>query len=483
MIYETSLYKELNRYWEEKIVSFHMPGHKMGRLIPDYLKEDLLRYDLTELPGLDNLHFPEGIILDSQKRTSNCVGAKESFFLVNGSTAGILASLHATMRRGDKIIAGRDSHRAFANALNLCGAVPVYIKPYFVDEYGIYGTLKTSHIERAIEENPDSKALFLTRPTYFGVCCDIKKIRELTSERGMLLIVDEAHGAHLPYSNNLPESAIYYGADIVIQSAHKTLPAPNQTGYLHVNSDKIDIENLKITLSMFQTTSPSYILLMLLDFAGEFMDKKGRKLLEDLIIINNGFRNTFKDDTKIKVLDDYCLMEGNIDPTRLVINVSKTGMTGFEFGRILHNDYKIAVEMSDIQNIVCITTVSDDVNHVKYLENCILDISRTCEESINSSNSKSIVIEELKVPDMKISPKDAFERVCEKVLLKKADGRIAKHTITPYPPGIPAICPGELFNGEVIENLINLYNHGAKIDGIDGNLMVDVVCGEEDTYE
>jgi arginine decarboxylase len=468
--------RALSGYLGEENIPFHMPGHKNGRIIPEEIIKNLLKFDLTELPGLDNLHFPEGIIKEAQREGAKAVGAKETFFLVNGSTAGILASILSVVGVGDKIIVGRDCHRSVIHGLTLAGGIPVYVKPYFLKNFGISGCVDVEGVQKAILEHADAKAVLITRPTYYGVCADIKKIRALAREKDMVLIVDEAHGAHFPYSSRLPKSAIEEGADLVVQSAHKTLPSLTQTAYLHLNGDRVDRERIIYNLSMIQSTSPSYLFLLFLDFARAYMENEGKLGLDHVITLSESFRETFKEANCLEVLKDQDLKEGGLDFTRLTINLSQAGSTGYEFEKILREEHHVHIEMSDPQNIVCIATVADGEAQFNKLQLAIIEsVKKHFSTKIKKYHYENFDFE---IPQWAVTPREVSYLPYEFVELKNSVGRISKYPITPYPPGIPYLCPGEIISKEMVESLMAIKAYGVKIDGLkDGQGVAVLIEG------
>ncbi|KUK07839.1 MAG: Arginine/lysine/ornithine decarboxylase, partial [Caldanaerobacter subterraneus] len=269
----TPLYDALMEYVKKETVPFHMPGHKQGRVLPKEYIENLAKIDLTEVPGLDNLHNPDGPILEAEKLAAKAFGSKQAFFLVNGSTAGIYAAMYAVLNPTDKVLVMRNSHKSVYNGVVLTQSIPVYLLPEIDYENGIAMGIDVEKLEEVLQKERDVKAVVVTHPNYYGFCSDIEKIVDIVHKYGKILIVDEAHGAHFPFSNNLPKSSIKAGADIVVQSLHKTLTSFTQTSILHLNSDRVDVDRLKYSLSLFQSTSPSYILMSSIDMAREYMEK------------------------------------------------------------------------------------------------------------------------------------------------------------------------------------------------------------------
>jgi len=465
-------------------IPFHMPGHKLGAGLPYDFKKDLASIDLTELPGTDNLHKPEGIILEAQRLASDTFGSGYTFFLVNGSTCGIHAIISTICNRGDTLIVSRDCHKSVITGMILAGVKPVYIMPGLDVDFGITSQVRPSTVEKALAEHPRAAGVLLTRPNYYGVCCDLRQIAEIVHAHGKILAVDEAHGAHLGFAEELPDSAMASGADICVQSAHKTLPALTQGAYLHVGKKRaIDIDRLKFYLGVFQTSSPSYILMSSLDLARDIMQNEGRFLLKRLI--------GWIKDAKIRYRHENILCLEGHDPTRIVFNVRKLGITGFEAGEILRNKYDIQVEMADLYNVVCIAGISDSEENIDRLFRSFRELADTysCPRTGRTS---------LKVPFQKTNPEimvpyinTGLDKVSgikgEKIALQNSAGRICLDIVAAYPPGVPVLCPGEIISEEIIKEIKTIREAGgtilgmdedgcirvASLDGLPGNLIGD----------
>ncbi|MEA4846446.1 MAG: aminotransferase class I/II-fold pyridoxal phosphate-dependent enzyme [Clostridiaceae bacterium] len=460
--------KSLIEYKDEGAVPFHMPGHKRGSIHKktglDFLFENILALDTTEVPGVDNLHCPEGAIFEAQRLAAEAFGADHSFFLVNGTTSGIYSMIMASANPGDKIVIPRNCHSSVYGAVILGRLVPVYIEPEIDNELGMAMGIKTGALENILEKHKDAKAVVITYPTYYGVCSDLKKIAETVHKKGMLLLVDEAHGSHFCFNERLPLSAIEAGADMTSQSIHKTLPAMTQSSMLHVKSKKVDIEKLKIFLQLTQTTSPSHILLASLDTARFIMQQFGRELLDDVIDWSGWARNEIN-----KISGLYCLGSDRIgkygisdfDPTRITVNFGALGISGTKVGDILRKDFKIQVEMADLYNIVAITTIGDDRADYERLTDALKSI-----EAIRGGNTQTIPSTAFfRTPEPSLMPWEALYYEKEQVDMGQSIGRTCGEMIIPYPPGIPVLMPGEPITGEIYEYLKLCAECGIKING------------------
>ena len=470
MINRTPLYDGILDYIKEGNVSFHMPGHKNGIGVlkikerTDF-KDNLLFIDQTEVPGLDNLHLPEGIIAEAQEFAARAFRSDYTYFLVNGTTCGVYSMILGVTNHGDKIILPRNSHRAVAGALIIGGLWPVYYEPDVDFEKGIAVSVSPEVIEELIIENPDAKAVLVTNPTFYGTCSDIEKIADIVHKHNMVFLVDEAHGAHLPFNKKLPISAMDAGADIAAQSAHKTLSSLTQSSMLHVRRGRVDIEKIEFMLRLTQTTSPSYLLMASLDMARFQMEEHGEELLDNLLDMVHNFRE------KINTIPDiYCFGSEvigqhhitDMDPTKITINFKNFGIPGTRIAEILRKDYRIQVELSDLYNILGMATIGDEKENFDKLYDAIHDISIKLS---NEREVRDILLIMWKMPYQALSPREAVYEPMEMVDFKRSDGRVSAEIIAPYPPGIPVILPGEIITNDIIDNILKVKGAGIKING------------------
>ncbi|MHB8063315.1 MAG: aminotransferase class I/II-fold pyridoxal phosphate-dependent enzyme [Ruminiclostridium sp.] len=515
-----------------------MPGHKLSRGIPHELAQDVLQLDVTEIEGTDNLHYPEGIIKQAEELAAKAFGADKTFFLVNGSTCGIQAAIMSVCARGQKIIIGRDSHKSVISGLILSGAKPVFVYPQYNCEFGITEAISAKSIEQALCKNPDVVAVLITRPNYYGICSDIEEISNIVHSHNKLLIVDEAHGAHFAFSQQLPTSALQHGADICIQSAHKTLPAVTQGAYLHIRGSRVDLKRLQFNLNLLQTSSPSYIIMSYLDIAREIMVTKGAERLDTLINDIEWFKQGIKDCNTYKVLSNQYLNEKVIhDPTRLVINISKLGISGYAAEKILREKFKTQVEMADYENLVFITTIADNhetfsslleamkglagmnlKNNQEHSNKQLHNIPRNQYSELDICNHKTAKSDNYNYHNENISstkvfpyenlqdkqqsdsntgeneklsecnnyqrdissgasifPYEAYAAQKEEVSLKESCGRICSEIVTPYPPGIPILYPGEIIQKHQIQHITAIIQAGGKVNGMRNSKYIQVV--------
>lgn len=440
-----SLIDDLLKYKEEVDIRFHMPGHKgntfnFKELVS--LKENLFTIDVTEVEGTDNLHVPTGIIKEAQERASLFYGAKHSFFLVNGSTAGIYSMILGLLNPKEKIIVQRNCHRSVYSACMLGDLEVVYVNPVIDEEFNIPVSLDVEEIIDVMNKNLDAKAIVLTYPTYYGTCFDLEKVIKEAKKRNIYVLIDSAHGAHFKCSTYLPKDAIELGADAVVYSLHKTAPALTQCSILNVNLDNVD--GIKFMLSVFQTTSPSYLFMSSIDAAIGIMNKSGKELVEKTISYANRLRNRLNSigykTLGIERIGKYKI--NDIDATRIVI-YSEIG--GHNLNEILRKKYKIQVEMSDDNNIVLIGSMFDKEDYYEYLYTALIDIKN---KYIQGENKRRAFLK----TDYKIrmNMRQAYYSQKEKLPIKEARGRISAEMLVPYPPGVPLVMPGE----EITEDII-----------------------------
>jgi len=473
------IYNAIRKYTDSLPIPFHMPGHKLGQGLPDKFIYDIARLDLTEIHGTDNLHHPSGPIMEAQRLAASAFGADRTYFLVNGSTCGIHAAISTVCKPGDSLIVGRNCHKAVIGGMMLAGVKPIYMLPEYNEDFSIISDVLPGSVKKALESNPDAASVLITSPNYYGICSDLKIIAEVVHAHGKPLLVDEAHGAHLKFNLDLPVCATDAGADISIQSAHKTLPAFTQGAYLHVRNGLVDTERLEYFLDILQTSSPSYVIMSFLDIAREIMQDYGEDLLGNLLDNVRALKekSSFKG-LRILSRKDMLRHENGssaccLDETRLVFNFRDLGITGYEAEEILRKRYRIQVEMSDLYNVVCITVPSDVDGNLESLFRCLGEIDgeysgkAACYESGPAWNNI--------IPEQKISLRDTVDAPSEKVSLSRASGRISKVVAAPYPPGIPALCPGEVILPETVKYLLAVLHSGGKVDGVDDNLEISVV--------
>lgn len=457
---------ELMKNNKNNLISFHVPGHKNGKIYDLLGYKDLLesiyKMDTTEIIGTDNLHSPEGIIKKSQEKASRVFKSNKTYFLVNGTTCGIQSSIMSICNDNDKILVNRDCHHSVINACILGNINPVYIDYKLDNDYFILEGVLEEDVIKSIDENLDAKALVLTYPTYYGATYDLEKICEYAHKKNMVVIVDEAHGAHLGLSEKLPKTALEQGADIVIQSTHKTLPSFTQSSMLHIKGGKVDSSKISEILRIIETSSPSYLLMSSLEIATEIYEKYGRDLMDKLL---ENIDNFIKDISK----NDFVKVYNKFDKTKIFISLKKLGITGYELEKILRKN-NIQVELSNYYGVLLICTISnyyDDFESIKNaINNIITDKKDKYFEELRTINYPKII------PKKILNPREAFYKNKKSVKIYDSIGQISGEYIIPYPPGVSILSPGEIITKEIIDYI--LYLKEMNISGISDTSLENI---------
>jgi len=468
------LWEVLLRHAKNNVTSFHTPGHKNGRGISPPFKrfvgEGIFKFDVTVFPEVDSLHAPSGPIRDAQKLASQAWGSRESFFLVNGSSVGNFAMFLAALKPGESVIVSRNTHKSVLSGLILSGVWPIWIQPAVDRKLNIILNSSSEQIEEEIKNFPEAKAVFLTNPTYNGVCTDVAKIVSLCRKKRKLLLIDEAHGPHLGFHPAFPDSSVHAGADLVVQSAHKILSAMSQGSILHLNSHRVDLSRLKQVVSMLQTTSPSYPILASIDLARRQLVQQGRELLQTMMECSEWARQRIRRLEKIKCFSEDDLPPGyRIDYSKLTIDVSGTGLTGYEVEDLLASKYRIQVDCADTFNLIAILGVGTRMEDMRRLVNALEEID--LEKLQRCSSLPKLEMPSLST-EMVMTPRDVFlAGQVRKVPISKASGSISAEALTIYPPGIPILIPGERVSQEIVEYLLDLAERDITVTGQDGRRL------------
>ncbi|UJL33060.1 aminotransferase class I/II-fold pyridoxal phosphate-dependent enzyme [Cylindrospermopsis raciborskii Cr2010] len=454
---------------------FYTPGHKRGAgvspILTDLLGKDVFRADLTELSELDNLFAPESAILAAQELAAMAFGAQRTWFLVNGSSCGIIAAIMTVCEPNQHILLPRNIHLSVVSGLIIAGAIPIFINPQYDQDLDITCSITPKDLEVALAQHPQAKAVLVVYPTYNGVCGNLKAICQVTHEHNIPLIVDEAHGAHLNFHDNLPISALTAGADLTIQSTHKTLGSMTQTSMLHIQGNRINIDRLNQALQLVQSTSPSFILLASLDAARQQMAIDGQNLMQQTLELANIARNKIREIPGLSVLELPKIRQPgffDLDKTRLTVNVKELGITGFTTENFLI-EMGIVPEVSSFENVTFIISLGNnelDINALVKVFKKINDIPRCRKYEMSTSNIISKIIFNYQ-PDNRlvISPREAFFATSEILPLEKTVDRICAENICPYPPGIPILMPGERITKSALDYLQQVQDLGGVITG------------------
>ncbi|MEL6492144.1 MAG: aminotransferase class I/II-fold pyridoxal phosphate-dependent enzyme [Cyanobacteria bacterium J06621_3] len=459
--------------------AFHTPGHKRGQGIThrhrDLFGNAVFRADLPELPDLDNLFAPEGVILQAQQLAAAAFGAKQTWFLTNGSTCGIEAAILATCGPGDKIIVSRNAHSSVISGLILSGAVPIYVSPPYSREWNMpTGIIEPISIAHQLQAHPDTQAVLIVSPTYEGLSSYVGTIAELAHRNNIPLIVDEAHAPHFAFHPGLPPSALAQGADIAIQSTHKVLSAFTQAAMMHVQGDRIDRQRLSQALQLTQSTSPSYLLLGSLDAARHQMATHGNALLQKTFQLAKRASLALQKLPGIRVLRPSLERpDFHGDCTRLTINVAKLDLTGFEADDILHTQHGVTAELPTLHNLTFIISIG---NTARDIERLIHAVTTLCQayQPLAKATSFSFYSDAMcqllhqalsNQSESCLSPRQAFFAPKVSLPLQQAMGQICGETICPYPPGIPVLRPGERITAGAIAYLQATLTAGGIITG------------------
>ena len=455
----TPIIDSLRKIVDDNIISFHMPGHKKGAIYKMLGYQDILenldKLDTTEIPGTDNLHSPEECIKESLKRASEVFKSDKTFYLVNGSTCGIEAAIMASVNPKEKIILNRDCHQSAINSCIIGDIDPIYVNPSINKDSNTLSGVSFDDVKRVIDSNLDAKAVFLTYPTYFGDVFDLKSICSYAHEKGMTVIIDEAHGAHLGLSEKLPETALSQGADIVIQSTHKTLPSFTQSSMIHIKGNRININKLTNMLRITESSSPSYLLMASLDIAVDIYEKNGFDLMDKLLSNINEFKSELYKLKNIKV-------DESKDYTKIFLNTKKLGITGHELENILRENYNIQVELSNYYGVLLIATIGNTKDEFLKLKDVLFEIDKIYKKEYHLKS----VSYPIKLPKKILSPREAFYMDKKNVKIENSIGKISGEYIIPYPPGVSLVSPGEEITKEVIEYIIECKSKGMNVNGV-----------------
>ncbi|CAK8575784.1 unnamed protein product [Lathyrus sativus] len=469
---------------EQNAASFHFPGHNRGHAAPVSFTQLIgIRpyvHDLPELPELDNLFNPQGPILEAQKHAAKLFGSSHTWFLVGGTTCGIQAAIMATCSPGEYLILPRNCHLSAISAMVLSGAVPKYILPDYKNDWDIAGGVTPLQVLNAIQEleleGKKTAAVFITSPTYHGICSNLSDISELCHSRKIPLIVDEAHGAHLGFHSELPRSALQQGADLTVQSTHKVLCSLTQSSMLHMSGNIIDKDRISRCLQTLQTTSPSYLLLASLDAARAQLSESPDIVFNETIELANEAKCSLKRIRGISVLENSSFPNfPAVDPLRLTVGFWELGLSGYKADEILYGDFGIVCELVGSKSITCALNLGTCRDHVQRLLSGIKHLAGTC-SSIQQPKDRELT-DHAPFDDIirKMIPRDAFFARKRKVTVKESIGKVSGELICPYPPGIPVLIPGEVITERAVDYLLHVRSKGADISGASDPLLSSIV--------
>lgn len=475
---EELLINRLKAYKDSRIYPFHMPGHK--RLQLGGIKGETARsgmdfpnpffVDITEVEGFDNLHHAQGILKQSMEWAARVYGADRTWYLINGSTCGILASVCGCTRPGGHILMSRNCHKAAYHAAYINHLRTSYVYPQDLPGLGIQGGILPEDVEKALEEHRDIQAVFIVSPTYDGVVSDVSKIADIVHRKGIPLIVDEAHGAHFRFGKWFPDSALDMGADAVIQSVHKTLPSLTQTALLHIKGNYVNSRNIERYLSIFQSSSPSYVFMASIENSIFVMDRMQRE--RDSVQMKEyeahlmDLRRRLASMKNLRLVDrDIVGMGGvwDLDVSKIVVSTRGTALSGADLSSILREKYHLEMEMCGADYVTAITTVFDSPEGLQRLEDSLEEIDADL-TGMPGSREDGPAVYGMRA-QARCSLREAMDSPCRPVRLKESEGQISAEFVYLYPPGIPILAPGENIARNILDVIEEYIKKGLPIQG------------------
>lgn len=469
------LLNRLTAYASSEAYPFHMPGHK--RRVDGFTNP--FSIDITEIDGFDNLHHPEGILKESMEWAASVYGADKTWYLVNGSSCGILSAICASVKNGGRILMSRNCHKSAYHGVILNRLKTAYLYPQIISELGIQGGISPSDVEKQLQRYPDTEAVLIVSPTYDGVVSNVEEIAEIVHRRNLPFIVDEAHGAHFSFGcqSYFPKSALDCGADLVIQSLHKTLPSLTQTAVLHGKAGYVDMERLERYLQMFQSSSPSYVFMASMEKCIFEMEQNGKKQMYKFGERMKRMRDTLSEMKHFQILDrsvcgQYQVFD--VDESKLVVSVrgctrkdekgNAVAADGVWLADQLRKKYHLEMEMSGADYVVAILTCFDTEDGINRLEKALLELDRLCSRKKMDCKYSDSACWMSSNQIMTLS--EAFDAGWEEIPLKQCVNRISAEFIYLYPPGIPITAPGELVTDEIINQILHYKNLKLPVQGM-----------------
>ncbi|MFC0235936.1 aminotransferase class I/II-fold pyridoxal phosphate-dependent enzyme [Fictibacillus phosphorivorans] len=465
------LYEALINHGRTNKWSFHVPGHKNGHIFEEKARahfQSVLPFDVTELSGLDDLHHPEGVILEAQVLLASYYKVKQSFFLVNGSTCGNHAMILSSFNDDDIVLVQRNCHKSVLNGLELAGVTPVFLHTEMDEEGGYPLGVDLQTVKQAVENHPHVKGIILTNPTYYGMQQDIQEIADFIHSLGGVVLVDEAHGAHFGLKD-MPISSIHKGADMVVQSAHKTLPALTMGAYLHVNSERVDIHRLKHALQLVQSSSPSYLIMASLDLSRLYLENLSSVEIKRILSQSEELRMYIESLPHLKVMKAPGRYQ--LDPLKITVQ-SDREISGYELQELFENE-GLYTELADDRNVLFVMPLGP-LNDTKDLQKVIKKIS----DQLALYDTRQRTYQSLRglssVSRLSLSYREMRGLQAKSQSIKDSEGKVAAEAVIPYPPGIPLVAKGEQITSKHIEAYSSLKKKGARFQGITEDHMIYV---------
>lgn len=465
------IYNGLMKYISRQRVQFTSPGHKGKVRIKG---ESLCRLDVSGLSETDQVLSPKSFVLESEKMLANIFGADKTFYLTGGATCGVYAAIASVCKVGDKIIVDSECDKSVINAITHLALIPIFIKRSYNKKYDVCGGINTEELEYLTERHRDAKAVLITSPTYYGVCANIKKATEICHDKNMLLIVDEALGAHFSFSESFPESALECGADIVVQSLSKTLGGFTGSGLLHISTPLVSEDEIRQQLSFYQGGSGSLAFICASENAAMYAFKNSKKYLPLLKEIKRG-REIINHNTDLMWFDAEFNIGSDIsqiDPTRIVINFSKVDISAGDAATLLTNKYGIEPETADKDNLVFSVSLYNTPTEIRKLVNSCMSIAKIASSRYFLEDEEA---ETVRRKAVKVLPYKAFNCDGEKINYEISEGRLCRRMLYKYPHGTPVIIPGEKITAEHIEKIRSILKYGGSISGLDDNGDIEVL--------
>ena len=477
----STIYDKLKDYSDSDYYGFHMPGHKRNL---DMLKSTVpYKIDITEIEGFDDLHHAEGILKEAQIRAARIYHADETHFLINGSTVGILSAIAGVTKKGDTILVARNCHKSVYHAIYMNELNPVYLYPEFNHCAQLNTEVSVDDVREALDKYPSIRAVVIVSPTYDGVVSDVEAIAEAVHEKGIPLIVDEAHGAHFGFHPYFPQNANTRGADIVIHSLHKTLPA--QTALLHINGSLASRKGVREYLRMLQSSSPSYVLMSSIDSCIDMLENRRKELFDPYVKMLEKMRGRLRQLKRLELVETE-----NFDRSKIVISVRHADMSSKRLYRILLNEYHLQMEMVAGTYILAMTSIGDTEDGMERLARALKEIDAQADERMRSGNcleeTPTIIGASLPRPEV-VYNSSVMENMLDEAAISAVPGSkvrrlpwrdsvgyISTEYAYLYPPGSPLIVPGERVSQEAVDMLQWYHNLRFAIEGLKEDQYIEV---------